>query len=83
MSMIVTIPNDPTPIETLRAAVNKMQEDAQGVARRHEECVAQLAALSSDLTARQERIEHFQRVIQDMADQQTKVADYAAELKSK
>ena len=83
MSMIVTIPNDPTPIETLRAAVNKMQEDAQGVARRHEECVAQLAALSSDLTARQDRIEHFWRVIQDMADQQKKVADYAAEPKSK
>ena len=66
MSFIVTIPSDPSPIEALRATVQKMQEEAQDVARRHEECVDQLAALSSDLTARQERIEHFQRVIDSM-----------------
>lgn len=83
MSFIVTIPSDPSPIEALRATVQKMQEEAQDVARRHEECVDQLAALSSDLTARQERIEHFQRVIQGMVDQKTKIAGYAAELKSK
>jgi len=66
MSFIVTVPSDPSPIEALRATVLKMQEEAQGVARKHEECVAQLAALRSDLTARQERIEHFQRVIDSM-----------------
>lgn len=83
MSIIVTIPDDPSPIEALRATVMKMQEEAQDVARGHEGCVAQLAALSSDLTARQERIEHFQRTIQDMVDHKNKVAGYASELKSK
>lgn len=83
MSFIVTIPSDPSPIEALRATVRKMQEEAHGVARKHEECVAQLAALSSDLTARQERIEYFQRVIQEMVDHKNKVADYAAALDPK
>lgn len=83
MSIIVTIPDDPSPIEALRATVLKLQEEARDIARSHEQCVAKIAALSSDLTARQERIEHFQRVIQGMVDQKTKIAGYAAELKSK
>lgn len=80
MSIIVTIPDDPSPVEALHATVRKMQEEAHDIARRHEECVDQLAALSSDLTVRQERIEHFQYVIQGMVDQKNKIAGYASEL---